>query len=71
MRKFRQLFPYRNRNGIHKLKYNLAEYIFNKGDYDRSLNLLLSHLLYVTGNKRTYFSQTIRLIKNNEGGVRN
>lgn len=69
--RFKQLFLYRRRNKIHILKYNWAKKFFFAGYHEALLNLLNSHLPYVFGNKKEFLLQTIKLIENNEEGVKN
>ncbi|WP_338955258.1 hypothetical protein [Spiroplasma endosymbiont of Polydrusus cervinus] len=69
--RFKQLFPYRRRNKIHRLKYNWAKKFFFAGYHEALLNLLNSNLPYVFGNKKGFLLQTIKLIENNEAGVKN
>lgn len=71
VKRFKDLFPYRNRNKIHRLKYKLAKIYFFTGNYEALLDFLICYLPYVIDNKKKFLLETIELIKNNKDGIEN
>ncbi|QIA68601.1 hypothetical protein [Spiroplasma citri] len=71
VKRFKDLFSYRNRNKINRLKYKLASIYFFTGNYETLLDFLICHLPYVIDSKKKFLLETIELIKNNKDGIEN
>ncbi|ALA98476.1 hypothetical protein SKUN_001619 [Spiroplasma kunkelii CR2-3x] len=71
VKRFKDLFSYRNKNKINRLKYKLAKIYFFTGNYVVLLDFLICHLPYVIDNKKKFLLETIELIKNNKDGIEN
>lgn len=71
VKRFKELFPNRKKNQIHRLKYKLAKIYFFTGNYEALLDFLMCHLPYVIDNKKKFLLETIELIKNNKEGIEN
>lgn len=71
VKRFKELFPNRKKNRIHRLKYKLAKIYFFTGNYELLLDFLMCHLPYVIDNKKKFLLETIELIKNNKEGIEN
>ncbi|WP_348736864.1 Mbov_0401 family ICE element transposase-like protein [Spiroplasma endosymbiont of Ammophila pubescens] len=71
VKRFKELFPNRKKNQIHRLKYKLAKIYFFTGNYEALLDFLMCHLPYVIDNKKKILLETIELIKNNKEGIEN
>ncbi|KAF0851798.1 Mbov_0401 family ICE element transposase-like protein [Spiroplasma poulsonii] len=71
VKRFKELFPNRKKNQIHRLKYKLSKIYFFTGNYEVLLDFLMCHLPYVIDNKKKILLETIELIKNNKEGIEN
>jgi hypothetical protein len=71
VKRFKELFPNRKKNQIHRLKYKLSKIYFFTGNYEALLDFLMCHLSYIVGNKKKFLLETIELIKNNKEGIEN
>ncbi|KAF0850076.1 Mbov_0401 family ICE element transposase-like protein [Spiroplasma poulsonii] len=71
VKRFKELFPNRKKNQIHRLKYKLSKIYFFTGNYEVLLDFLMFHLPYVIDNKKKILLETIELIKNNKEGIEN
>ncbi|MBW3057984.1 MAG: hypothetical protein CXB60_10120 [Spiroplasma poulsonii] len=71
VKRFKELFPNRKKNRIHRLKYKLSKIYFFTGNYEALLDFLMCHLPYVIDNKKKFLLETIELIKNNKEGIEN
>lgn len=71
VKRFKELFPNRKKNQIHRLKYKLSKIYFFTGNYEALLDFLMCHLSYIAGNKKKILLETIELIKNNKEGIEN
>lgn len=71
VKRFKELFPNRNKNRIHRLKYKLSKIYFFTGNYEALLDFLMCHLPYVIDNKKKFLLETIELIKKNKEGIEN
>ncbi|WP_374696770.1 hypothetical protein [Spiroplasma endosymbiont of Polydrusus formosus] len=54
LKRFKELFPYWNKNRIHRLKYKLAKIYFFAINHEMLLNLLICHLSYAIDNKKKF-----------------
>lgn len=71
VKRFKELFPNRKKNRIHRLKYKLSKIYFFTGNYEALLDFLMCHLPYVIDNKKKFLLETIELIKKNKEGIEN
>ncbi|WFG98440.1 hypothetical protein M1770_00260 [Spiroplasma citri] len=71
VKRFKDLFSYRNRNKINRLKYKLSKIYFFTGNHEALLDFLICHLPYVIDSKKKFLLETIELIKNNKEGIEN
>ncbi len=71
VKRFKELFPNRKKNRIHRLKYKLSKIYFFTGNYEALLDFLMCHLPYVIDNKKKFLLETIKLIKNNKEEIEN
>ncbi|ALA98209.1 hypothetical protein SKUN_001342 [Spiroplasma kunkelii CR2-3x] len=71
VKRFKDLFSYRNRNKINRLKYKLAKIYFFTVNYEVLLDFLICDLPYVIDNKKKFLLETIELIRNNKDGIEN
>ncbi|WFH01036.1 hypothetical protein M1771_03810 [Spiroplasma citri] len=71
VKRFKDLFSYRNRNKIHRLKYKLSKIYFFTGNHEALLDFLICHLPYFIDSKKKFLLETIELIKNNKEGIEN
>jgi hypothetical protein len=69
--RFKKLYPYQNKNKQNKETYNKAvDYFFN-AKYEELLQCLENSTTFIKEAKMKFLKETIKLIKNNEEGVRN
>ncbi|MBH8622687.1 hypothetical protein TS70_01920 [Spiroplasma sp. hyd1] len=70
-KRFKDLFPFQHKNKLNKKAYNDAISYFYDGKYEELLNCLESATSFIRETKIKLLKETIRLIKNNEDGVKN
>ncbi|WP_419334608.1 hypothetical protein [Spiroplasma endosymbiont of Sarcophaga variegata] len=70
-KRFKDLFPFQHKNKLNKKTYNDAISYFYDGKYEELLNCLESDTSFIRETKIKLLKETIRLIKNNEDGVKN
>ncbi|WFG95426.1 UPF0236 family protein [Spiroplasma citri] len=63
VKRFKDLFSYRNRNKIHRLKYKLSKIYFFTGNHEALLDFLICHLPYFIDSKKKFLLETIDIIK--------
>ncbi|UZQ30778.1 MAG: hypothetical protein OHM56_04500 [Spiroplasma phoeniceum] len=69
--RFKKLYPYQSKNKQNKETYHKAvDYFFN-ARYEKLLECLENSTSFIKESKMKFLKETIRLIKNNEEGVRN
>ncbi len=69
--RFKKLYPYQSKNKQNKEIYHQAvDYFFN-AKYEKLLECLENSTSFIKEAKMKFLKETIRLIKNNEEGVRN
>ncbi len=69
--RFKKLYPYQSKNKENRETYHKAVDYFFKAKYEKLLECLENSVSFIKKSKIKFLKETIRLIKNNEEGVRN
>ncbi|RUP74917.1 hypothetical protein D6D54_09235, partial [Spiroplasma poulsonii] len=69
--RFKKLYPYQSKNKENRETYHKTVDYFYNGKYEELLQCLESSTSFIKESKMKLLKDTIRLIKNNEEGVKN
>ncbi len=69
--RFKKLYPYQSKNKQNKETYHKTVYYFFNAKYEKLLECLENSSFFIKESKMKLLKETIRLIKNNEEGIRN